>query len=141
MENKNELLLREALMGKLLVKMAVPATLGIILYNLYNIINTLYVARGIGTFAAGGIAVTTPVFLILAAVSTTHYFFLSGKSSLKIESHHFLPDFKLMKEIVTIGMPSFVQIASKSLSIIIVNNFFKIYVGSWPSVLMESPVG
>ncbi len=268
MKSKNELLLREAPMSKLLVKMVVPATFGILLYNLYNIINTLYVARGIGTYAAGGVAVTTPVFLILAAVSTTmgngagalismslgqgnrekankiaantflvfwsvailftvfgllfldriliilgvtenllpyardylriiiagsitstgfssimraegntkyamyqwlipvavnmvldpilifvlklgvkgaaiatlisqissvsmsmYYFFLSDKSSLKIKPRHFRPEFNIIREIAAIGMPSFIQMVSQSLSIVIVNNFLKLYGG------------
>lgn len=57
--------------NKLLVKLSIPSLIGILSYNLYNIINTIYVSRGINVYAAGGVAITFPLFLFLSALSTT----------------------------------------------------------------------
>ena len=56
---------------KLIFKLSIPSLIGIICYNMYNIINTIYLSRGIGTFAAGGAAVTFPLFLFLFAIGST----------------------------------------------------------------------
>ncbi|MBH1939911.1 MATE family efflux transporter [Mobilitalea sibirica] len=64
---------------KLIVKLSLPSMIGIISYNLYNIIDTIYVSKLIGVDAAGGLAVSFPLFVLLSAVSTT---LGSGASSL-----------------------------------------------------------
>lgn len=55
----------------LIVTMSIPAMIGIVSYHLYNIINTIYISRGVGIEAAGGLAVSLPLFVVLSAVSTT----------------------------------------------------------------------
>ncbi|WP_051685384.1 MATE family efflux transporter [Clostridium sp. KNHs205] len=268
MENKYQSLLGEASVSKLIWKMSIPSIIGVMAYNIYNIIDTIYVAKGVGTNAAGGLAVSFPLFLFLSAVTTTlgsgaasvmsrafgekdyekanktaantiglfyfiailvtifgliflnqllyamgvmdsllpyaksytriiligavtstafssliraegsskyamyvwvipmltniildpvfifgfqmgvsgaavatviaqcvsvvmsiYYFFLSGKSSLKIKLRHFIPNGKILQEIVFIGMPSFVQMFGYSISIIIINQILKKYGG------------
>lgn len=268
MDEKKYAILGEAPIGKLIWKMSIPAIIGILSYNLYNIVDTIYISRGIGAYAAGGIAITFPLFILLSAISTTlgagaasiisrslgkndikkasrvaantftvfwsvailitifgliymeellyamgvtvklmpyakeytriiligamtstgfsniiraegssryamyqwvipvtaniildpififalrfgiqgaaiatvisqcisvvmsvYYFFLSGKSHLKFKLRHFILDFKIIGEIIMIGLPSFIQLASHSLTIVIINNVLRKYGG------------
>lgn len=254
--------------SKLIWKMSIPSIIGIISYNLYNIVDTIYISRGVGAYAAGGLAITFPLFVFLSAISTTmgagaasiisrligkkniekaskvaantfvvfwiiafmitiigliyldqllyvmgvtknllpyakeytriiligaitstgfssliraegsskfamyqwvipvavnfildpiliftfhlgiqgaaiatvlsqcisvamffYYFFFSGKSHLKLRPYHFLPDGRIIREILLIGMPSFIQMASRSLMIIVINNVLRKYGG------------
>ena len=268
MEEKKYALLGETPIGKLIWKMSIPSIIGILSYNLYNIIDTIYISRGIGAYAAGGLAITFPLFILLSAISSTvgagaasiisralgkndiekasrvaantfavfwtvavlitifgliymeellyamgvtnnlmpyakeytriiligavtstgfssliraegssryamyqwvipmtvniildpififafhlgiqgaaiatvisqcisvvmsiYYFFLSGKSHLKFRIRHFLPVFRIIGEIILIGLPSFIQLASHSLTIVIINNVLRKYGG------------
>jgi putative MATE family efflux protein len=268
MDNKKSLLLGEMPVGKLIWKMSMPSMIGILSYNLYNIVDTIYISRGISAYAAGGLAITFPLFILLSAVSNTvgagaasvvsralgrkdmetagraaansfgffwavallitvfglifleellyamgvteglmpyakgytriillgaatstgfsslmraegnskyamyqwvipvtvnilldpvfifvfhmgvegaaistvasqcisvfmslYFFFLSGKSHLNIKLRHFLPDFKVLGEVISIGFPSFAQLAGNSLTIIIINNVLRHYGG------------
>ncbi|MFW2504170.1 MATE family efflux transporter [Clostridium diolis] len=268
MKGKNELFLKEMSIEKLLISMSLQTTLSIIMYSLYNIINMIYVSRFIGTYAVGGLVVSSPIFIVLGAVSTTlgsgaasvisrslgetdyekanksaantflifgitaliisiiglslldplvyllgatdklasyskdylrvilfgaitstafssiiraegnakfstylwvipviinmildpifiivlkmgvtgvaiatvisqicsvlmsmYYFFVSGKSMLKISVRHFKPSIMIIREIIAIGIPSFIQQASSSILIIIMNNILKVYGG------------
>ena len=255
--------------GKLIWKMSIPSVIGILSYNLYNIVDTIYISRGIGAFAAGGLAVTFPLFIFLSALSSTmgagaasiisralgkndirkanktagntigffwivallitiaglvfldqllygmgvtkelmpyakpytriilmgaitstgfsslaraegnsryamyqwvfpiiiniildpififalhqgiqgaaiatvisqsisvfmciYYFFISGKSKLQIRMTDMIPDRKIISEIITIGLPSFIQMAGHGLTIVIINNALRHYGGS-----------
>lgn len=71
MENKNQIMLGTYPIGRLIWKMSVPSIIGIMAYNVYNIIDTIFIAKGVGTFAAGGLAISAPIFLFLSALSTT----------------------------------------------------------------------
>ncbi len=71
MENETYTSLGEERIGKLIIQMSVPSSIGILSYNLYNIIDTIYISKGIGAYAAGGLAVTFPLFLLLSALSST----------------------------------------------------------------------
>ena len=261
-------LLEKTPVSKLIWKLSIPSVIGILSYNLYHIINTIYISRGVGVFAAGGLAITLPLFIFLSALSSTmgagaasiisraignkelerankvaantfvvfwtmallitiiglcyleemlyamgvtdkllpyakeysriiligaitstgfssliraegssryamyqwiipvaanmvldpififlfhqgvqgaaiatvisqcisvamfiYYFFFSGRSSLKLRPNHFLPDVRVIGEILIIGMPSFIQLASQSLTIVIINNVLRKYGG------------
>jgi putative MATE family efflux protein len=53
--------------GKLLLKFSVPAIVGMIVNALYNIIDTLFVGRGVGPLALSGTAVAFPIMIVLMA--------------------------------------------------------------------------
>jgi putative MATE family efflux protein len=53
---------------KLLVKLAVPATAGMMVNALYNLVDTFYVARGAGEVAIGALTFAFPVQMIIMAV-------------------------------------------------------------------------
>ena len=71
MRQKKTDFLGETPVNKLIWKLSVPSMIGILVYNLYNIFDTIYIARGVGAYAAGGLAVTIPLFIFLSAVSNT----------------------------------------------------------------------
>ena len=64
-------MMEETSMGRLLWKMSGPSVIGIMAYNLYNVFDTVFVSRGAGTDAVGGVAVSFPLFILLSAVSST----------------------------------------------------------------------
>lgn len=64
-------MMEETPMGRLLWKMSGPSVIGIMAYNLYNVFDTVFVSRGAGTDAVGGVAVSFPLFILLSAVSST----------------------------------------------------------------------
>lgn len=268
MGKQHDTSLGEASIGKLILTMSIPSFIGILSYQLYNMVDTIYISRGIGAYAAGGLAVTFPLFILLSAVSNTlgggaasiisrslgkkdlekasqiaantfgffwfvailitifgsifldellygmgvtenllpyarvymriillgtitstgfssliraegnsryamylwvipiiinvildpimifvfrlgvagaaiatvasqcvsfgmsmHYYFISGKSQLNIKLRHFIPDLRIIGEIVKIGLPTFLQLAGNSLTIIIINNVLRTYGG------------
>lgn len=268
MGNGNQRLLGETPVKKLIWKMAIPSIMGVMAYNLYNIVDTFFISKGVGANAVGGVSVSFPLFIFLSAVSSTlgsgaasvisralgqkdyekanraaantfglfyllaimvtvfgliyleqllymmgvtdalmpyakrytriilmgavtstgfsnliraegsskyamyiwvipmsvnvildpififgldmgvigaaaatvvsqcvsmgmflYYFFISGKSILRIRLRHFIPDKKLLCEIFFIGLPSFLQMIGHAVSIIIVNQFLKKYGG------------
>ena len=54
--------------GKLLMKLSVPATIGMMVMVLYNVIDTIFVAKYVGTMAIGGLAIVMPITMLIAAV-------------------------------------------------------------------------
>ncbi len=50
--------------GKLLFKMSVPATVGMMVGAVYNIVDTIFVGRGAGVDAIGGLAIAFPVYMV-----------------------------------------------------------------------------
>jgi MATE family, multidrug efflux pump len=58
-------------------------------------------------------------------------FFVSGKSSMKLRVKHLIPDIKLLKEIILIGLPAFVRQAGGSVLAVIMNNVLLVYGGDY----------
>lgn len=52
---------------KLLFKFAVPAMAGMLLNALYNIVDRIYIGRGVGSMAISGLAVTLPIMTTMIA--------------------------------------------------------------------------
>jgi len=67
MKQGNHALLGTMNVKRLLIKLAVPATLGMIVNALYNFVDTLFVARGVGEIAIGGLAIAFPIQMIAMA--------------------------------------------------------------------------
>ncbi len=271
MDNADKSFLGEYPVGKLLWKMSIPAIIALSVYNINTAVDTIYIARGIGLNAAGGLSVSFPLFILLSAVSTTlgsgsasvvslalgkgeyekanktaantfglfysisvcitvsgliflkkllfcmgitpelfpfaekytriiligavtstafsslirgegnsmfalyiwfipmvvnlvldpvmifgfhlgvsgaagatvfaqcvsvgmsvYYFFFSGKSALNIKAVHFQPDGTILREIIGTGLPSFIQLGSYSVALIVINRLLKTYGGNTP---------
>lgn len=55
------------------------------------------------------------------------FFFITGRSSLKITFRHLIPNLKIIREILVLGIPVFIRQGAKSVLFIIVNNSLKYY--------------
>jgi putative MATE family efflux protein len=53
---------------KLLFKFSLPATIGLVVSALYNIVDTLYVGQGVGPLAIAGLAIVLPIQILMFAV-------------------------------------------------------------------------
>ena len=76
-----------------------------------------------------GAAVGTVAAQCISMGMSIYYFFISGKSVLHIQRRHFAPDFRLMGEMISIGLPSFLQMGGQSVALVLVNRLLKIYSG------------
>lgn len=74
-----------------------------------------------------GAALGTVLAQSISMGMSIYYFFLSGKSVLKLSRRHFIPDREVLREILLIGIPSFLQTAGYGISILAVNVFLKKY--------------
>ncbi|HEY5500634.1 MAG TPA: hypothetical protein VIK09_01465, partial [Candidatus Humimicrobiaceae bacterium] len=50
---------------KLLFKFSMPATIGLVVSALYNVVDTLYVGQGIGPLAIAGLAIVLPIQILM----------------------------------------------------------------------------
>ena len=57
--------------GRLLFKMSVPAAIGMIVNALYNLVDTIFVGRGVGSLGIAGLTVALPVQAIIGALGMT----------------------------------------------------------------------
>jgi putative MATE family efflux protein len=66
--NKDKMLGTERI-GKLLTKLSVPAIVGMIVNALYNVVDTIFIGRGVGTMGIGGLTIAFPVQMFIMAVA------------------------------------------------------------------------
>ncbi len=57
--------------GRLLVRLSGPAITGMLVMSMYNLVDTIYVGKGVGTLALAALAVCFPIQLLLLAVGKT----------------------------------------------------------------------
>lgn len=68
-ENERSKMLGEEEIGKLLLKFSIPAIIGMLVNALYNIVDRIFIGKGVGSIGIGAIFITSPVALILMAFS------------------------------------------------------------------------
>ncbi|MGF7186323.1 putative MATE family efflux protein [Desulfitispora alkaliphila] len=68
MKQQSERLGKEPI-PKLLVNLAVPATFGMFVMALYNVVDTIFVARAVGTIGVAAISIAFPVQMLVMAVA------------------------------------------------------------------------
>ena len=61
--------LGEDKISKLLFKQAMPAMIGMFVMSLYNVVDTIFIGRGVGTLALAGVSVALPFVISMLAVS------------------------------------------------------------------------
>lgn len=66
---KKDMMLGTEGIGKLLVKMSVPAIVGMLVNALYNLVDTIFIGRGVGTLGIGGLTVAFPVQMFIMSVA------------------------------------------------------------------------
>lgn len=59
--------LGEEKVGRLLLKFSIPAMIGMLVNGLYNIVDRIFVGRGVGSLALSGIAISFPITLAIMA--------------------------------------------------------------------------
>lgn len=69
MKNRNTQLLGEMDVKKALIKLSIPATIGMLVNATYNLVDSLFVSWGAGTLAIGGLTLAFPVQMIVMAVA------------------------------------------------------------------------
>jgi putative MATE family efflux protein len=57
--------------GRLLYKLSLPAMIGMMVQALYNVVDTIFVGKGVGTLGIGGIAVVFPIQMLTMAIAQT----------------------------------------------------------------------
>jgi len=67
-KNRSESLKKESI-SKLLIKMSIPATAGMIIQALYNVVDTIFVGKGVGALAIGALSISFPIQLIIMALA------------------------------------------------------------------------
>ena len=67
MNSKNAKLLGNYNVKRLLIRLSVPAILGMMVNALYNFVDTLFVALGSGEIAIGALAIAFPIHMIIVA--------------------------------------------------------------------------
>ncbi len=65
----NDKLFAEGKVGKVLLKFSIPAIISLLVAELYNMVDTLFVGRVIGGNAIGALVVVFPIQRIVAAIS------------------------------------------------------------------------
>jgi putative MATE family efflux protein len=68
MKSQSERLGKEPI-PRLLAKLSIPAMLGMFVMALYNIVDTIFIARWVGTLGIAGVSIAFPVQLIIMAVA------------------------------------------------------------------------
>ena len=53
--------------GRLLVKLSLPAAVAMLVIALYNLVDTIFIGRGVGTEAIGGLTIAFPFQIIVMA--------------------------------------------------------------------------
>lgn len=53
----------------LMAKLAVPATVGLFVMAFYNVVDTIYISRGVGTIGVAAVAIAFPVQMIVMALA------------------------------------------------------------------------
>ncbi len=67
--NKREKMLREETIGKLLFKLSLPAMIGMMVNALYNVVDTIFVGKGVGALAIGGLTVAFPIQMAIMSLA------------------------------------------------------------------------
>ncbi|ERJ11284.1 MATE family efflux transporter [Haloplasma contractile] len=62
-QNRDEL--GEKPVSKLLIKLAIPASLAMMINGLYNVVDTIFIGRGVGNLAIGGLTIAFPIQMLI----------------------------------------------------------------------------
>ncbi|MFW5981442.1 MAG: MATE family efflux transporter [bacterium] len=63
--NSNSARLGEESIGKLLYQLSLPATIAMMVNGLYNVVDTIFIGRGVGPLAIGGLAIAFPIQMLI----------------------------------------------------------------------------
>ncbi len=115
----NNLLMAEGRPGTATVVLAGGAVLNVILDALFIL------ALGWGVTGAAAATVTAQGGAVLFAV----WFYVSGRSALRISVDALIPRLELMREIAALGIPIFIIESARSVVVVVINNILSQYPG------------
>lgn len=82
-----------------------------------------------------GAALATVLAQFCAFLYILHY--LYGKeTTLRVELMHFIPDLTIIREMITVGLPSFARLSSGSVSTLLVNQSLRFYGGDLAIIIL-----
>lgn len=67
--NQNIIDLENKRIGPLLAKLAIPTTIGMLANSLYNIVDTIFIGKGVGTLAIAAIGIVFPIQMIIMSLA------------------------------------------------------------------------
>lgn len=65
---KKKIILDDDNVGRLLFKLSTPAMIGMLVMSLYNVVDTIFVGKGVGTLGIAGVAIVYPIQMIVGAL-------------------------------------------------------------------------
>ena len=68
MTERNEMLGNKSI-GRLLMELSIPATIGMVVQALYNLVDTIFVGQGVGIQGIAGVSVAFPIQMIVMSFS------------------------------------------------------------------------
>jgi putative MATE family efflux protein len=100
MNKKNSEMLENMNIKKLLITLSIPATLGMMVNALYNLVDAFFVAQGAGQIALGALTLAFPVQIVITAVGI-----MIGVGSASVFSRAFgRKDYETMKTAVNTAL-------------------------------------
>ncbi|MGM0509008.1 MAG: MATE family efflux transporter [Fusobacteriota bacterium] len=66
---KNENLLRKAKIPKVLFQLALPAIIAMMAYAMYNVIDTIFIGRGVGALGIAGVSIVMPAQILFMGLA------------------------------------------------------------------------
>jgi len=70
MDKRSKMLANDSI-GSLLFRLSLPASIGMIVQALYNVVDAIFVGRGVGAMGIAGIAIGFPIQLAVMAIAQT----------------------------------------------------------------------
>lgn len=65
---QKQLKLADENVGKLLIQLSVPATIGMFIMALYNVVDTIFIGKGVGTNGIAGVTIIFPIQMVVGAL-------------------------------------------------------------------------
>jgi len=65
---QEEIILNDYNIKRLLIKLSVPAMIGMFVMSFYNIVDTIFIGRGVGTIGIAALAIAFPIQMIVGAI-------------------------------------------------------------------------
>ncbi|WP_207707311.1 MATE family efflux transporter [Crassaminicella thermophila] len=66
--NERSYKLENEKISRLLLNLSLPATIGMIVNALYNVVDTIFIGRGVGTLGIGGLTIAFPIQMMIMAL-------------------------------------------------------------------------
>lgn len=88
MFKKNKLLLEEKI-SKLLLRQSLPAAVGMLVMTLYNIVDTIFIGRGVGVEGLTAVALSFPLIMMIGAVAQSFGVGFSSIISRSLGAHDY----------------------------------------------------